>query len=107
MAAAALHRTATAQEACGGLRAEQGGHYYYVASNPIAEVASSPASALLKLRLQFEARARGVTCVSQALGGVVTAAIVVLADCSARQDGHAMRQFLSIGLLVHSRTRLR
>ena len=57
--------------------------------------------ALDQLRCKFDVSGRSCVCMSQALAAAVAAAVQKLEDCVEIRDGALVRQWVSIGLLVH------
>ncbi len=56
---------------------------------------------LKELRLKFDLSGRSAVCMSQALAAAVAATVSKLEECIAKGDGRLVRQWASIGLLVH------
>jgi hypothetical protein len=54
-----------------------------------------------KLQLRFDLSGRSCICMSQALAAAVAATVSKLEECIAKGDGQLVRQWASIGLLVH------
>ena len=67
-----------------------------------SEVPSHPLEHVKALDIKFQVCAREAVVVSQALGGVISAAIDLLERAISNRDTAAISQYFEVGLLVHS-----